>query len=200
MASRQRFPQEQGFDVNVAGDSGGAAGSHWWPYDKPIPSGRYAGLEEETDEYLADRLTRIALEWLDTLPDDQPFFLYLSHYAVHTPIEPRPDYEAHFEGKEPDGGHKNPTYAGMIKSLDDSVGKVLDYLEEHGLANNTISQRINLAPAPTAQAFSPWAPRPGSIRWAARITINASRQSLPKGLKTLSLLPGRHDLLGTRRL
>ncbi len=132
------LPQEQGFDVNVAGNGGGAAGSHWWPYAKPMPKGRYAGLEEEKDEYLADRLTRVALEWLDTLPEDQPFFLYLSHYAVHTPIESRPDYEAHFAGKEPDGGHKNPTYAGMIKSLDDSVGKVLDYLEEHGLADNTI--------------------------------------------------------------
>jgi arylsulfatase A-like enzyme len=98
--------------------------------------------EPTGEEYLTDDLTAQALAYLDERAEqkDQPFFLYFCHFAVHGPWQSRQDYEAHFAGKSTLGwnGHDNAAYAGMLKSLDDSVGALMAKLRETGLDQNTL--------------------------------------------------------------
>jgi uncharacterized sulfatase len=88
----------------------------------------------EPDEYLTDYYTQQAVEVIDA-NKDRPFFLYLAHWAPHTPLQAtREDYEAlaHIEN------HRERVYAAMIRSLDRGVGEVLDALERNGLDENTL--------------------------------------------------------------
>ena len=91
----------------------------------------------DTGEYMADYLTDRAIDFLGE-QGREPFFLYLSHYGVHTPIESKPEKIEKFSQKEGDAHHFDPTYAGMIESIDESVGRVLAALEEEGFAENTV--------------------------------------------------------------
>lgn len=109
-------PQDRGFDT---------------VYDRTR-----GGHFTEDGEYLADRLTREALGFIEA-NRERPFFLYLSHHGVHTPIEAKPELVEKYKKKAPSGGHNNPTYAAMIESVDQSVGRVLDKLEALQLAENT---------------------------------------------------------------
>lgn len=87
--------------------------------------------------YLADFLTDRAVQFIEK-NKGRPFFLYLPHFAVHTPLEAKPEPIEKFEGKPPAGGHNNPTYAAMIASLDESVGRVLAKLDELKLSDRTM--------------------------------------------------------------
>ncbi len=69
---------------------------------------------------------------------DRPFFMYLSHYSVHTPIRAKPEITAKYEGRPAVGGHGDPTYAAMIESVDEGVGRLLEALEELEIADRTV--------------------------------------------------------------
>src|SRR5205085_137865 len=69
---------------------------------------------------------------------DGPFFLELAHFAVHAPHEAKKDLIARFKPKPAVGGHHDPTYAAMIASVDESVGRVLAVLDELKLADDTL--------------------------------------------------------------
>jgi arylsulfatase A-like enzyme len=88
-------------------------------------------------QYLADFLTDHAVDFIKRHKDG-PFFLYLPHFAVHAPHDAKPDLIAHFKPKPPVGGHNNPTYAAMIASVDESVGRVMAVLDELKIADNTV--------------------------------------------------------------
>lgn len=87
--------------------------------------------------YLADFLTDRALDFI-ARRQHGPFFLYLSHFAVHRPHVAKPELIAKFRDKKGSGGHRDATYAAMIASVDESVGRVLRKLEELGLSENTL--------------------------------------------------------------
>lgn len=87
--------------------------------------------------YLADFLTDHAVRFLDK-NKERPFFLYLPHFGVHSPFQAKKEWLAKFADKQGVGGHTNATYAAMIASVDESVGRVLAKLDELGLADNTI--------------------------------------------------------------
>jgi arylsulfatase A-like enzyme len=87
--------------------------------------------------YLADFLTDKAVDFIRRHKDG-PFFLYLPHFAVHAPHQAKHDWIQHFKPKPPVGGHHDPVYAGMIASVDDSVGRVLALLDELKLSDNTL--------------------------------------------------------------
>ncbi len=87
--------------------------------------------------YLADYLTDRALEFIER-HRDEPFFLVLAHFAVHTPLEAKPELIERFRSRPPAGGHANPTYAAMILSLDESVGRVIAALDRLNLSSNTL--------------------------------------------------------------
>jgi arylsulfatase A-like enzyme len=89
------------------------------------------------DTYLADFLTDKAVDFI-TRHKDKPFFLYLPHFGVHSPHQAKKELIERFKSKAPDGGHDNPTYAAMIASVDESVGRVMETLEKLKLAENTV--------------------------------------------------------------
>jgi len=89
------------------------------------------------ETYLADFLTDRAVDFIER-NKARPFFLYLAHFAVHVPHEAKAELIAKFKDKPPVGGHRDPTYAAMIASLDESVGRVMAKLDELKLAENTL--------------------------------------------------------------
>jgi arylsulfatase A-like enzyme len=88
-------------------------------------------------EYLTDRLTDESLKFIES-NKNHPFFLYLSHYAVHTPVQAKDDLIEKYKRKPKGEHHDNAKYAAMIDSVDQSVGRVLKKLDDLGLADNTI--------------------------------------------------------------
>ena len=123
------YPEHQGFDVNIGGYHRGAPPSYFSPYKIPTMSDGPPG------EYLTDRHTDDALRFLQD-NRGRPFLLYLSHYAVHTPLQAKKDMVRKYEQK-PDPHQSNPIYAAMVQSADESVGRVVAKLEELGLADRT---------------------------------------------------------------
>lgn len=87
--------------------------------------------------YLADFLTGKAVDFIRR-NKEKPFFLYLPHYGVHSPHEAKSDLVAKFKGQPPVAGHNNPTYAAMIASIDESVGRIMALLDELKLAEDTM--------------------------------------------------------------
>ncbi len=94
-------------------------------------------VEYPKGQYLADFLTDKAVDFIRR-KKDQPFFLYLPHFGVHSPHDAKPDLIARFKDKKPAGGHNDPVYAAMIASVDESVGRVMRTLDELKLAENTV--------------------------------------------------------------
>ena len=88
-------------------------------------------------QYLADFLTDKAVDFIQR-HKDAPFFLYLPHFGVHSPHQAKKDLIEKFKPKPGAGGHNNPVYAAMIASVDDSVGRVMQTLDELKLAENTV--------------------------------------------------------------
>jgi len=126
-------PTTQGFDVNIAGREWGSpsGGGYHSPY-------KYPKIEQSAKgEYLTDRLTQEACGFIEE-NKSKPFFLYLSHYAVHTPIQGRADLVAKYSAKKKGTNHKNAQYAAMVESVDESVGAVLTKLDALNLADKTV--------------------------------------------------------------
>lgn len=151
-------PLTQGFDFNAGGEDYGHPPSYFDPYSRgdfainSLPS-------RNLGEYLTDREADEALAFIEE-NKDQPFFLYLAHYAVHTPIKAKPEITSYFKEKArrlgvpalsledqptsimvhrmPLTGQRNPEYAAMIKSVDESTGKIMNKLKELKLSKNTI--------------------------------------------------------------
>jgi arylsulfatase A-like enzyme len=154
------MPEEQGFDINIAGGSAGAPRSYFAPYNKSKNPHHKAeamrGMDDAPKgEFLTERLTDETIAFLKNhvaAETDTPFLAVLAHYAVHTPLEAKADDIAHFAEKrgargeetfiERDGTTKtaqdNATYAAMVKSTDDSLRRILDTLTELGLKENTL--------------------------------------------------------------
>ena len=126
-------PRNQGMDVNIAGKIWGSPSGGG--YHSPF---RFPNLEEsETGFYLTDRISEKAVDFIEA-NKERPFFLYLAHYSVHTPIQPKPEYKSYFENRDPDRGHRNPGYAAMVRSMDESLGRVRDALRDLKLEDNTV--------------------------------------------------------------
>ncbi len=164
------YPQHQGFDENIGGwlkgspngkkRSQGGEGAYNTPYNNPyLPDG-------PKGEYLTDRLGSEAVNIIEKSKND-PFFMYLAFYAVHTPIEPKLEVVEHFKKKAKEmgidkikpfsddkslysaqdriAGHwkeriiqNDAEYAALIYSMDENVGRVLDALKANGLEDDTI--------------------------------------------------------------
>ena len=142
LGTAEFYPQTQGFDYNVGGTLWGAPQSFFYPYSGSRP---FAGLRYvphlgggQPGEYLTDRLTTEALRILRR-EQGRPFFMHLAFHTVHTPIEGKPEFVEHYRGKlRPSARHRNPHLAAMVRSLDENVGRVLDVLDELGVAGDTV--------------------------------------------------------------
>lgn len=118
-------PLQRGFDEAIV-----SMGAHFNFQTAPK-------VEAPRGQYLADFLTDRAVDFIGR-HQDKAFFLYLPHFAVHTPIQAKADYVAAWEKKPARGTHWNPTYAAMIQSVDESVGRIMARLEELKLTENTV--------------------------------------------------------------
>lgn len=148
--TEEYWPEHQGFDVNKGGGDRGSPytpGRYFSPYGNPR-------LEDGPEgEHLPDRLAQETVDFIEA-HQKEPFFTYLSFYSVHTPLMTRADLEAKYQQKKEELGLEDewgtegerevrlvqchPVYAGMVEAMDQAVGKVLDKLDELGLAENTI--------------------------------------------------------------
>lgn len=131
LGGAEHSPEKHGFDVNIGGTEQGSPPSYFSPYKiATLPDG-------PKDEFLTDRLTSEAIGFIEK-NKDQPFFIYLPHYAVHTPIMGKPEVVAKYQAKKADNGHSNPVYAALVESVDDGVGRLRETLKKLSLAENTI--------------------------------------------------------------
>lgn len=135
-------PEMAGFDINIGGTFYGAPGSYQPAdeYGNVRQPGRLKGLEGyyQKNMHLTDALTEEAMNAISpAIGRQQPFFLYLAHYAVHTPIQPHNKYLKNYtltvgEGKQ------EAQYASMIEGVDASLGYVMTKLEQWQVADNTL--------------------------------------------------------------
>jgi arylsulfatase A-like enzyme len=138
-------PINLGFDVNIAGHAAGGPGSYlgkynfsadWRDGDRiwDVP-----GLEKYhgQDVFLTEALTLEASAQIErALKDHKPFYLYLSHYAIHAPWEKD---ERFFEKYALEGiTDFEAVYASMIEGMDKSLGDIMNLLKEKGEWENTI--------------------------------------------------------------
>jgi arylsulfatase A-like enzyme len=152
-------PKDQGFEYTKCVNRAGQPSSYFYPFKR----GKKASGTDVPDlqmykkgDYLTDALTDQALTFIDA-NQKEPFFLYLAHYAAHTPIEAPAALIKKYEAKKkkmfgdsetgliPDryntesrARQDDPAYAGLIESLDTNIGRVMDRLEELGLLENTL--------------------------------------------------------------
>jgi arylsulfatase A-like enzyme len=134
-------PLNLGFDVNIAGHAAGAPGSYYGTEN--FGNGKRSnwavpGLEEYhgTDIFLTEVLTQKAIASLNGRNLEEPFYLYMAYYGVHTPIMA----DERFYHKYLSTGMDTieAKYASMIESMDKSVGDVLTYLDDNKLTDETI--------------------------------------------------------------
>lgn len=126
------YPEKQGFALNVGGTHKGQPPRYFSPYKIPTIQDGSEG------EYLTDRLADEAIQFIET-NKDKPFFLYWSHFAVHTPLQAKKEMIEKYQSKiKPGQAQNNATYAAMIQSVDEAVGRVLAKLEELKIADNTV--------------------------------------------------------------
>ncbi|MEQ9438691.1 MAG: sulfatase [Cyclobacteriaceae bacterium] len=157
-ALEETLPDQHGFDEVITSETTGIAnGTYFHPYHfNPDLKKKLPGEHE----FLVDRMNAEAVEFIER-NQDQPFFLYLSHYAVHTMLHGQPEEVDHFREK-PDSGSSppsennpdndpykkwpadyfakknNPHLAAQLKVIDEGVGMVRDKLQELGIAENTV--------------------------------------------------------------
>lgn len=142
------YPEDQGFDINIGGyEKGQPPAGYYSPYKNPKLSDGPEG------EYLTDRLTDESIKFLNNI-NDEPFFLFLSYYTVHTPIQASRRHIERFRQKAKEFGEKeisqrsegngittleqrNPEYASMVYALDENVGRLIKKLKDEGLYENT---------------------------------------------------------------
>ncbi len=125
-------PLAQGFDINIGGNSSGAPrGGYFSPYNNPNLRDGPKG------EYLSDRLTNEALTFIGK-NNAKPFFLYLSYYAVHTPLQGKTEKIARYNAVPKTRQQGKPVYAAMVESVDENIGKLLTELKRLRLDKNTI--------------------------------------------------------------
>ncbi len=143
------LPEDHGYDINVGGwEIGFPKGGYYDPFDNPKMQNRKPG------ENLSLRLARETVDFIKE-NKDQPFFVCLSFYAVHAPVQTTKEKWAKYRekalamGVEEEGfvadaylprrkKQDNPVYAGLVETMDDAVGIVMDGLKDLDLDKNTI--------------------------------------------------------------
>ena len=136
-------PKNLGFDVNVGGASFGAPGSYYGQENYGLGTKRASSAVPDLEKYhgtetfLTEALTIEAKARVtDAVQADKPFYLYMSHYAVHAPFQSDPRFAAHYQ----DSGKPAPAqaFATLIEGMDKSLGDILDHLDAIGASENTL--------------------------------------------------------------
>lgn len=152
-------PANQGFDTVIHSGSAGATGGFFYPFPTEKGLSVQNPVDGKEGDYLTDRLTDKAVEYIEA-NKDAPFLMVMAHYAVHTPIQAPENVTKKYQRKLRKagievGGNKddadfvkdrqgmtktvqnNPTYAAMIQKTDDSLGRIMQALDDVGIDENT---------------------------------------------------------------
>ncbi|TWT84635.1 Arylsulfatase [Planctomycetes bacterium CA13] len=152
-------PAAQGFDTVIHAGSAGATGDYFFPFptEKGLPV--INPVDGKEGDYLTDRLTDKAVQYIAS-HKDAPFLLVLAHYAVHTPLQAPADITKKYQRKLDNAGiavggkkhdadmvtdrqgvnktvQNNPIYAAMVEQTDDSLGRIMQGLEDAGIDDDT---------------------------------------------------------------
>ncbi len=137
-------PLKVGFDVNIAGSSIGEPGSYFGEDGYGLYKGykprAVPGLEKYhgTDTFLTEALTLEAIEQIDEAAGSgEPFFLYMSHYAVHSPHQTDPRFIDRYQ-RDTSKPANAKGFATLIEGMDKSLGDIMDHLDAKGIAGNTL--------------------------------------------------------------
>ncbi|MDY3938704.1 MAG: sulfatase-like hydrolase/transferase [Spirochaetia bacterium] len=138
-------PLNLGFDVNIGGCAAGGLASYTIPNEDasysfgsdgriPFPLiNQYA--EKESNYHITDAITKAAKSEIDrAVEDETPFYMYMSHYAVHSPYQE----DSRFIDRYGSGNSTTRNYGTLITGMDRSLGELMDYLEEKKIADKTI--------------------------------------------------------------
>jgi arylsulfatase A-like enzyme len=127
LGKEDQHPSQRGFDEAIE-----SAGKHFG--FETVPP-----VEHDPDQYLSDFLSQQAVKFIrQSHASAKPFFLYFPDFLVHAPFETKRSYLEHFQEKKPGKNQRSPVAGAMIKSLDDSVGRIVGTLDELGIAENTL--------------------------------------------------------------
>ena len=150
LGSEGHYPEDQGFDVNIGGfEKGSPMGGYYSPYKNPRLSDGPEG------EYLTDRLTLETIELIKNRDTKKPFAAFLSFYNVHTPIQENKEFIDYYveklksyENTSPETvkegdaitllNQRNAKYASMVHATDYNVGRIINFLKENNLYENTL--------------------------------------------------------------
>lgn len=160
LATNDCLPQDKGFNTNIGGGKAGATSSHFYPFNT-VRKGKHkvekdiVGMDDAApNEYLTDYMSRKVVSYIEA-GNGKPFFAVCSFYAVHTPLEAKPELIAKYEKKKRELGlnndgvlpeeagvrkveQNNPVYAAMIQSVDEAVGNMIAALKKKGVYENTV--------------------------------------------------------------
>jgi arylsulfatase A-like enzyme len=136
-------PANLGFEINLAGASFGAPGSYYAEKNFGLGTRRehhavphleaYHGTETVLTEALTIEAKKLVAQAVE---DDQPFYLYMSHYAVHAPFESDPRFAEHYRDSGKPANAQ--AFATLIEGMDKSLGDLLDQFDELGISENTL--------------------------------------------------------------
>ena len=150
LGSQGFYPEDQGFTINKGGfEKGSPMGGYYSPYKNPKLQ------DGPEDEYLTDRLTEESISFIKERDKNKPFAVFLSFYNVHTPIQPNLKHIDYYKDKlktysdtttqtdiEGDAisvlNQRNPDYASMVHSTDENIGKLISFLKQRNLYDNTL--------------------------------------------------------------
>ncbi|WP_243739399.1 sulfatase [Flavicella sediminum] len=218
---QQYYPEGRGFIKNVGGtfrgdpalEEGGyhsERGGYWAPFENPFIE------QKTTDSWLTDRLTDEAIEFMD-VHKDEPFLINLDYYAVHKPIRSRSDeLYAKYIGKEDSitgqGVSNNAkkkkeytAYATMVESVDTNIQRIIKYLNDNNLRENTMiivtsdngynggQSRNNLLRGAKRDVYEGGIKVPMLVNWPAK--IKPRRTDIP--VSCLDVFPTMMDVSGT---
>ena len=150
LGSEGFYPEDQGFTTNKGGfEKGSPMGGYYSPYKNPKLSDGPEG------EYLTDRLTDESIEFIKKRDVSKPFAVFLSFYNVHTPIQANLKHIDYYKNKlkkysdtaiqtinEGEAisvlNQRNPKYASMVHSTDENIGRLISFLKDKKLYDNTL--------------------------------------------------------------
>ena len=142
--SQEHWPEQHGFEVAFHAEPSPGPPSYFSPYGvqrNGVPSNKHhvgTITDGPEGEYITDRLTDEAIRFVQA-HQDEPFYLNFWHFAVHGPWGHKEEYTRQFAGKtDPRGLQQNPIMASMLKSVDESLGRLMDTFDELGLTDNTL--------------------------------------------------------------
>ena len=131
LGSGDYLPEKRGFDESFASGHWSSHRTMFAPHEWIQVPGAQPG------DYVTDMLTSAAERFIEE-NRERPFFLYMSYYSVHGPIQAKRNLIDSYAGRTDPTNRNHAVYAAMVEGVDQSVGRLLSLLERYNLASDTV--------------------------------------------------------------